>query len=116
MPQMPRINGVRSPALEAGSVDHEESNRQDQSIYQSEQPVNHINYKGATTSRVIGKVSPWQSTGRKIATLRHSGFGYQESPNRILHPGEPGWIPGYQESPNRIIHPGEPRRSLSATH
>jgi len=69
------------PALEAGSVDHEESNRQDQSSYQSELSVNQINYKGATTSRVVGKKAPWQPTGSKIATSRHSGLGYQESPN-----------------------------------
>jgi len=69
------------PALAAGSVDHEESNRQDQSRYQSEQSVNQINYKGATKSGVVGKAAPWELTGSKIATSRHSGLGYQESPN-----------------------------------
>jgi len=69
------------PALEAASVDHEESNRQDQSRYQSEQSVNQIYYKGATTSRVVEKAAPWEPTGSKIAKSRHSGLGYQESPN-----------------------------------
>jgi len=41
-------------------LDHEESNRQDQPRYQSEQSVNQINYKGATTSRVVGKAAPWE--------------------------------------------------------
>jgi len=69
------------PAMEAASVDHEESNRQDPSIYQSEQTVNQINYKGATTSRVVGKAAPWEPTVSKIATSRLSGLRYQESSN-----------------------------------
>jgi len=67
--------------LAAGSVDQEESNHQDQVRYQGEQSVNQINYKEATASRVVGKAAPWKPTRSKIATSRHSGLGYQKSPN-----------------------------------
>jgi len=63
------IYGHRGVA--AGSVDHEESNRQDQSRYQSEQSDNRVMYEGATTRRVV----------KSIATSRRSGLGHQESPN-----------------------------------
>jgi len=84
-----RNNGSRTPYIKpqgAGSrsVDHEESNQQDQSRYQRDQSVNQVNYKGATTSLVVGKqrrgsqqrakslrrdVRDWDARNLRIETL-----------------------------------------------
>jgi len=56
------------PALKAGSVDHEKSNRQDQFRYQSDQSVNHINYN-KSSRRKSSAVGAYREQDRYVGTF-----------------------------------------------